>query len=1167
MADLPHLCVHPLIILSLLYCIGIGTISLLDAISTVTMTSSYSSALSEFFNLHTTAKDWTCQEINISVATSLDDDTPRDINLADTLGYRKNVPSSNKRSDRNCYWLLKIFNKNNTTFRQREIHPVIVCACHAAGFIVHGEYESEYNCIQFECRDSKYHDEEKRKAWRDAQPRRVKDDSIPLVPRKRKPARPIAIKKEKIEDKEDAVDANEDAADEDDEERGACTFRFRLYWDEDKERWFFPHKQRGCADHCGHLHVAPQFLRMQTRFEDANELEVAEDALESHITATATGSLFTRRTGRHLDIHQLKYLKSRNKNDLVMNARDSLGDSLQGVTAVDRLIADLESDPKTSFVVLYAEFASNLLTLKTKTKHLDNAALVAEFSEDNLDGVDTDSPSQYAKDMKIRSALTNSANGQLLLAIAWSNEEARRKFDMFPEFMGGDDTEDTNSEKRPLYTLCGKDNMNQVFGHTWAFMPSKSTWVYSWIFSNALPLLHPGTALNRVEQFIMDACPHETRAAEGVCGYGRKQLQTNESIAALAVCGGGIKVSRTLPNAHLRHCGWHKINRNLTEDSNYKSKFTAARKSSVNASIEVDAFVKWLWYFIKYYESQEEVDLSMELLGHYLNEDQKDHYGALPEDLRSELRDFITKKYQYNSTKLFEASFLGLMTMGNCTSSVNESEHHAYKTHSQGPRPQHDVAESAKRIKNINQAKEIRKSKKIAADIQSTHGKAKDREERDSRLTEYCNDHLLKEYNEAAKYCCHRATDDTFYVKRMYYEHDKTPDEDLELSQTICDMLLKQMNGELAQVFSTQGKKKLNKHWDSKFSSGPKGLEEYKVLLNRVVRHIIPRFERTRSVKIISQGNDRIITCDCNRWVKWGMACRHIYAILKRHPKANDAKVRWLIGYSYYYGRNDAMSKHLIKMRDECNIIGVPISDVEMQYIDDHFSVGEQSVVPLDYFTRSLKGKLRLISPNYWQEHADQLCSSLKINSECLGCLPCDAKGRDMKSLGSVPTAKKAKTNGPTAPIGATQEVHCKQGYKVPSQEDDLMIMSDKSTKTDPYHRYMSMYEACAGNKSSQLNEDFAPMYASCIKLTESLGKEGGDIMRTGLSDMHSQIQEVMSTGLSNIRAKLAEQHANKDGRLSGGMESIPTLVHSVRKPKRKTTASSPNSNVKRQRR
>ena len=44
-------------------------------------------------------------------------------------------------------------------------------------------------------------------------------------------------------------------------------------------------------------------------------------------------------------------------------------------------------------------------------------------------------------------------------------------------------------------------------------------------------------------------------------------------------------------------------------------------------------------------------------------------------------------------------------------------------------------------------------------------------------------------------------------------------------------------------------------------------------------------------------------------------------------------------------------------MRDECNIIGVPISDVEMKFIDDHFSVGGQSVVPLDYFTQRTKSQ------------------------------------------------------------------------------------------------------------------------------------------------------------------------------------------------------------------
>ena len=717
------------------------------------MTSSYSSALDDFFHLHNTAKDWETQSITISVATSLDDDTPRDINLADTIGKKKNVPKVSKRSDKNCYWLSKSFSQNDDSYRQQVIHPIVVRSCHESGFIVHAEYEKIHKCIQFECRDSKYHDEEKRKTWRDSQPRNVKNSSIAPIPRKRKPARPIAVKKEEIDPisgpvhaaavSASADDVNDNVNDNevDDDKVGTCPFRFRLYWDEEKERWFFPHKQRGCVQHCGHLQVTPQFLRMQTRFEPQEELEIAENALDSHISAAATGTLFAKRTGKLLDIHQIKYLKEKKKNDLVMNARESIGDTSHGVTAVDRLIADLNADPETSYVVLYADFNSDLLTLKTKTKNLNNAAQIAEFTTDNLDGVDTDSPQQYARDMKIRTSLTNSANGQLLLAIAWTNEAARRKFDMYPEFLGGDDTEDTNSEKRPLYTLCGKDNMNKSFGHTWAFMPSKCTWVYSWIFSNALPLLHPGTALNRVEQFIMDACPHETRAAEGVCGY-RSVHITDQS--------------KVLPNAHLRHCAWHKINRNLTEDSKYKAKFTAARKTSVRASIEVDTIVKWLWYFIKNYESKEEVDLAMKLMGYYLSEKQDDHYGEMPEDLRVDLRDFITKSFQYNSAKLFEASFSGLVTMSNCTSSVNESMHRAYKQHSQGPRPQHDIAESAKRIKNISNDNEIRKSKKIAADINSTHGKAKDRDERDSRLTEYCNDRLLNEYSEISKYCCHR---------------------------------------------------------------------------------------------------------------------------------------------------------------------------------------------------------------------------------------------------------------------------------------------------------------------------------------------------------------------------------------------------------------------------
>ena len=87
---------------------------------------------------------------------------------------------------------------------------------------------------------------------------------------------------------------------------------------------------------------------------------------------------------------------------------------------------------------------------------------------------------------------------------------------MYPEFMGGDDTEDTNAEKRPLYTLMDKDNNNLSFGHTWCFMPSKALWVFldgslslSMLCPNYIPA--PGTATKRVELIASDADPQETK--------------------------------------------------------------------------------------------------------------------------------------------------------------------------------------------------------------------------------------------------------------------------------------------------------------------------------------------------------------------------------------------------------------------------------------------------------------------------------------------------------------------------------------------------------------------------------------------------------------------------------------------------------------------------------
>ena len=127
------------------------------------MTSSYTAALKELFNLHKDAEKWTSGAINVPIATSLTDDTPMELNLTATVGHDKYTPREHKRSDSNCYWLAQALNENNAHFRQTKIYPIFVRACHTAGFIIHGEYDKSRKNIKFSCMMSKYHDEEREK--------------------------------------------------------------------------------------------------------------------------------------------------------------------------------------------------------------------------------------------------------------------------------------------------------------------------------------------------------------------------------------------------------------------------------------------------------------------------------------------------------------------------------------------------------------------------------------------------------------------------------------------------------------------------------------------------------------------------------------------------------------------------------------------------------------------------------------------------------------------------------------------------------------------------------------------------------------------------------------------------------------------------------------------
>lgn len=192
---------------------------------------------------------WISGDIHVDVATSLVDDEPMRINLSETIGHGRAAPRAGKRDDGNCYWLPRRFNQNTSEFRRGELHPMFVRACHAAGFLVHAEWNGAGGCIQFRCLFSKCNDVERQRLDKEKRPRNVRDPTRPPVPRNRPSAR---------HSKGDGADL--------------CTFKFRLSWDEPRRRWFLPRRQAGCLGHRGHERRDPSQLRMRSAHAPAEML-------------------------------------------------------------------------------------------------------------------------------------------------------------------------------------------------------------------------------------------------------------------------------------------------------------------------------------------------------------------------------------------------------------------------------------------------------------------------------------------------------------------------------------------------------------------------------------------------------------------------------------------------------------------------------------------------------------------------------------------------------------------------------------------------------------------------------------------------------------------------------------------------------------------------------
>ena len=698
------------------------------------------------------------------------------------------------------------------------------------------------------------------------------------------------------------------------------------------------------------------------------------------------------------------------------------------------------------------------------------------------------------------------------------------KFATDPDFVSGDDTENTNCEKRPLYTVIGKDQNENIFPIAWAFMPSKSFWAYLWFFSMAMPLLHPGDAIQRVQLILTDADPQETAAIEKLVGGNLKPSKADERLFRLA---------------WHRWCAWHRINRNFTEGKEYKSMLTKIKNSCILSKLEIDVLERWLYFFIKEYETPEEAKFCMALLTSYLNDDnQSSHIGKVDETDRKIILEFITKHFDGRSHKLFECEFDDdCQTLGNSTTGASEGYHSGIKRAEIGPRPCDPLHITAKKLIKMAKSKAVDKSQKASHDATAAFGKEKDRQDTVQELSDFVNDRISDHYNDCQeKLVQYRVSEDEFFVK---FEYDRNADDiaGIDADEYGLDTIFSDISHDEDDdepLSEEDGKKLLKALRDKLHGRGKMPAVEYKRMRTECVKYIIPRLERTRVVKLVRLADGSwALVCSCPVFKKRGHACMHMYKVLKRAPTSKDAQIRWQNHYVEDYGRNDELTHAYMHLRS-LNLPGVQLSDEEVARIKSSMEVGSGEK-DVEYFERSHK-KIRLRGANtFWTANAERLRDVLGgAVEQCVPVQDMPSVSGSIETTATLPPSTTATASTrillPSTTYGPTQMVECTSDYVVPSQ-----------TKRSEYHAN-TVDDANTGDEQTPcpgqtLLDKFLPRYDLLCKTAEAAdGDKGVQVMekyfkncqlrflnfihREGVRDDNDLVQPISKAKKGKARAR-----------------------------------------------
>lgn len=203
-----------------------------------------------------------------------------------------------------------------------------------------------------------------------------------------------------------------------------CPFFFKVYWDNNRKRWFIPKKQKGEKVHCGHKQQQPSDIRLEAKhLLSSEDEELAKQSFDSFISTSSAKSLLeTRSEGKvfGLSWQQLYHLKRKQQREA----------EVKQTTSCDKLVHYLSSNENISWLGLFADPTTNLLSIRKKKSKGNSALTVEDLSKELVLGDETDNPSLHVKVLKERESLIHTESGQLMLSVAFTSDSQRMLFDM-----------------------------------------------------------------------------------------------------------------------------------------------------------------------------------------------------------------------------------------------------------------------------------------------------------------------------------------------------------------------------------------------------------------------------------------------------------------------------------------------------------------------------------------------------------------------------------------------------------------------------------------------------------------------------------------------------------------------------------------------------------------